>query len=356
MTANGSGAWSYTTAALSNGGHSLSATATDVAGNTGAASATLAVTVDTVAPSAPVILSDATVNTNEVLLVGTAEANSTVRVFEGGTLLGTVTANGSGAWNYTTNQLSGGAHVFTASATDAAGNTSVISQPIDPIIGAIKSSGSTYLTPVGSNFDLFNTSGAGPSLKFLGADVAPGEFGAWAPIGAEPIANGYEVAWKVPAPISIRSGTPTATATTRRNLVGVVSGTSCALESLETSFQQDLNGDGTIGVATTVIETDGSTSLTEVGNHFYLYNSSGVGSLAEILRRGRCGGSNLVPGRRSARSRRQADMRLPGRSRAPISIRSGTPTAAATTLANRSALCRERATHWNRSRPVSSRT
>ena len=30
--------------------------------------------------------------------------------------------------------------------------------------------------------------------------------------------------------------------------VGVVSGTTAALESFETSFQQDLNGDGTIGV------------------------------------------------------------------------------------------------------------
>ena len=47
------GAWSYTTAALANGGHSLTATATDAAGNTGAASASLAVTIDTTAPIAP---------------------------------------------------------------------------------------------------------------------------------------------------------------------------------------------------------------------------------------------------------------------------------------------------------------
>ena len=36
-TADGSGNWSYTTAALANGAHSLTATATDVAGNTSAA-------------------------------------------------------------------------------------------------------------------------------------------------------------------------------------------------------------------------------------------------------------------------------------------------------------------------------
>ena len=65
---------------------------------------------------------------------------------------------------------------------------------------------------------------------------------------------------------------------TSRDPIGVVSGTSTALESLETSFHQDLNGDGVIGVRrATVIEAIGSTSLTEVGNNFYLYNSSGSG-------------------------------------------------------------------------------
>ena len=37
------------------------------------------------------------------------------------------------------------------------------------------------------------------------------------------------------------------------NIIGVVSGTSTALESLETTFHQDLNGDGTIGVPTAFI-------------------------------------------------------------------------------------------------------
>ena len=49
------------------------------------------------------------------------------------------------------------------------------------------------------------------------------------------------------APISIRSGPPTATATIISN-IGHLSGTSAALESLETSFHQDLNGDGVIGI------------------------------------------------------------------------------------------------------------
>ena len=105
------GAWSYTTAALANGAHSLTATATDAAGNTGAASTALSVTVDTVAPVAPTIASfspdsgvvgDGITNDNTLTLTGTAEANSTVKVYDGATLLGTATANGSGAWSYTT--------------------------------------------------------------------------------------------------------------------------------------------------------------------------------------------------------------------------------------------------------------
>jgi serralysin len=51
---------------------------------------------------------------------------------------------------------------------------------------------------------------------------------------------------------------------------GTVSGTSAALESLETSFREDLNGDGTIGPVTTVIESFGSTSLVQVGSNYFL--------------------------------------------------------------------------------------
>ena len=134
--ANGSGAWSYTTAALANGAHSLTATATDAAGNTGVASAALAVTIDTTAPVAPSItafstdsgvVGDGITNDNTLTLTGTAEANSTVKVYDGATLLGSAVANGSGAWSFTTGTLSSAAHSFTATATDAAGNTEVAS-------------------------------------------------------------------------------------------------------------------------------------------------------------------------------------------------------------------------------------
>ena len=113
-TANGAGAWSFTTAALSNGAHSLTATATDAAGNTSVASTALSVTIDTAAPVAPSIASfstdsgvagDGITNDNTLTLTGTAEANATVKVYDGATLLGSATANGAGAWSFTTAAL-----------------------------------------------------------------------------------------------------------------------------------------------------------------------------------------------------------------------------------------------------------
>ena len=46
----------------------------------------------------------------------------------------------------------------------------------------------------------------------------------------------------------------------------IMSGKAYALETLETTFQQDLNGDGTIGVTATVIEAAGATALDYVAD------------------------------------------------------------------------------------------
>ena len=104
-----------------------------------------------------------------------------------------------------------------------------------------------------------------------------GEIGAWAPIGAEQTATGYEVAWKVTGADQYTVWNTDSSGNYISSLVGVVSGSSPALESLETSFHQDLNGDGTIGAPTTVIEALGSTNLVEVGNQYFLQNSGGAG-------------------------------------------------------------------------------
>ena len=294
VVANASGAWTYTTAALPDGPHSLTATATDAAGNTGAASAALSVTIDRTAPNTPAIISDAIVNTNAVMLTGTADANSKVTVFDGGALLGTATADAGGAWHYTTSPLSDGPHAFTATASDAAGNTSPASQIYDPIIGGttIEASGGISLIQVGNHYYLDDNTGAiPPSLKFQGADYVPGLFGAAVvPIGAEATASGYEVAWKVMGTDLYSVWATDKNGNYTSNIIGTASGTSTALESIESSFHQDLNGDGQIGVVPTVVESNGSTDLTQVGNHFYLYDSTGAGPSLKFQ------GADYVPG------------------------------------------------------------
>jgi serralysin len=145
-----------------------------------------------------------------------------------------------------------------------------------PVVRVIESFGSTSLTQVGSNFYLYNSSGTGPSLKYGGVLVV-GQANAWAPISAEQIAGGgYEVAWHLPGSDQYSVWYTDSTGNFVSG-IGIVSGSSYALESLESSFHQDLNGDGVIGVVGTVIEANGSTSLTEVGNNFYLLDSNGAG-------------------------------------------------------------------------------
>jgi hypothetical protein len=132
--ANASGAWSFATATLMDGVHSFISRDMDAAGNISAPSSVLSVTVDSLAPAAPVIVGDVITSTDQVILSGTAEANSTVTVFEGATQLGMAAVNASGAWSFTTTPLAVGSHTFTANATDAAGNISLPSLYLDPTI------------------------------------------------------------------------------------------------------------------------------------------------------------------------------------------------------------------------------
>ena len=134
---NGSGAWSFVTGTLANGAHSFIATDTDAAGNVSTASAALNVTVDTVPPPAPVIAND-TINSNSSVTVGgSAEANSTITLFDGSTELGTATANVGGVWSYTTGALANGTHSITATDTDTAGNVSGASAAVAVTVGNV---------------------------------------------------------------------------------------------------------------------------------------------------------------------------------------------------------------------------
>ncbi len=104
----------------------------------------------------------------------------------------------------------------------------------------IELAGSTSLVQAGNNYFMDNiSSGTGPELKLNGVAVVAGQFGGWIQSVRSRRRLGTRSHGKFPALINIWSGRLTA---------NIVAGTNSALEALETSFHQDLNGDGVIGV------------------------------------------------------------------------------------------------------------
>ncbi|MBG4266175.1 BapA prefix-like domain-containing protein [Pseudomonas aeruginosa] len=116
-TADGSGNWTFTPGTPLANGTVINAVAQDPAGNT---SGPASVTVDAIAPPAPVINPS-----NGVVISGTAEAGATVILTDGnGNPIGQVTADGSGNWSFTPGTPLANGSVINALAQDAAGNTS----------------------------------------------------------------------------------------------------------------------------------------------------------------------------------------------------------------------------------------
>ena len=208
------GAGPITTSALSEGAHTLTLKATDAAGNQGVASTAFHVTIDTLAPVAPAITSvtddvepvtgavadNGSSNDTTLTVGGTAEAGSTVTLYDsdGTTVLGTGVATG-GAFSITTSVLGEGAHALTARASDAAGNQgaasaafqvtidttvplapviSSVSDDVAPVTGAVANNGrsnDTTLTiggtaEAGSTVTVYDTDGT----TVLGTAVATG--------------------------------------------------------------------------------------------------------------------------------------------------------------------------------------
>ena len=97
----------------------------------------------------------------------------------------------------------------------------------------------------------------------------PGQFGAAVvPIGVEATASGYEVAWKVMGTDVYSVWATDKNGNYTSNIIGNASGTSTTLESIESSFHQDLNGDGYLGLVLdghvggqTLTATGGATTL-----------------------------------------------------------------------------------------------
>ena len=167
-----------------------------------------------------------------------------------------------------------------------------------PIVSTtIEQAGATSLTQVGNNFYLYaKGTTAGPLLQLSGAAVTANLYPGWSLIGGEKASVGYEVAWKSASTGQYSLWSTDNNGNFIQNL-GVMTASSSTLQSHETLFQQDLNGDGTVGppVVTTAIETAGATSLTQAGNNFYLYaKGTTSGPLLQIS--GAAVTANLYPG------------------------------------------------------------
>ncbi|MBB4196765.1 hypothetical protein CCR94_20805 [Rhodoblastus sphagnicola] len=139
--AQNDGAWSYTLGnVLTDGDQSFAVTATDAAGNN-SSSNLLSFTVETVAPAAPTITDSAIIasggvnyvnaahDTTSQTLSGKANAGNTVDIYLNGSTTASYTtiADGSGHWSVKIGALANGTYTYSATATDAAGNTATSS-------------------------------------------------------------------------------------------------------------------------------------------------------------------------------------------------------------------------------------
>ena len=255
----------------SSGTTSSGATATGSSGATSIGSSEATPTTPTISSLSPHNgkASGGYTNAHVLSLTGTAAANNKVEVFNGSAQLGTTTANGSGAWSFTTPSLNNGTQSFKAKDVNSAGKVSAASTALNVTVVTDAS-----LTKVANNYDV-TTATSDPVLKFKGANVTAGEFGAWMPIGAVQTATGYDIAWKNTGTGQYTVWTTDNNGNYTGNLIGAVSGNSHAWESIAPIFPQNLNGGGVTGPVTKVIQKDGSTSLTEVANKFYLDDTSG---------------------------------------------------------------------------------
>ncbi len=182
-----------------------------------------------------------------------------------------------------------------ATIKDAVGNVADLSGAARNPSGTLHIDTTAHLTQVGNQYFLQNASGKGPSLKNGGSPVTDSTLGTWNLIAAAQVGSGYQVALKSDSGQYTVWNTDGQGNVVSNGVGGVVSGTNSKLEALETTFGRDLNGDGTIGLSTTVIESSGSTALAQVGDN-YFFNPVAGGTGPEFQYNGSFVTPATVPG------------------------------------------------------------
>ena len=212
--------WSITTSALTDGSYTITAKATDPAGNISVASEAKTLVIDTTPPSAPginTITPNPTTSTPRIS--GTRTIGDTITLYAGSTIIGTSVgySNDSGSWWITPSTLSDGSYTITAKATDPAGNVSVASAaqtlvidttpPSAPVINPIT-------TPTNNERPTITGTGVTGDIITL--------FSGSTGIGSTTVANGV---WSITPPTLYQTNIITAKATDQ---VGNVSAASIA--------------------------------------------------------------------------------------------------------------------------------
>jgi hypothetical protein len=129
---------------LTEGGHDITATATDAANNVSGPSAAHTVVVDTTAPGVPTVTVTSPTTDTTPDFNGTAEVGSAVTILVSGSVLGQATADGSGNYTFTpSTPMSVTTHAVAVRAADAAGNVGNTSSDISLVIQATSSPGTT---------------------------------------------------------------------------------------------------------------------------------------------------------------------------------------------------------------------
>ncbi len=266
------GHWSITTSTLADGAHTLSITQTDPAGVASSA-VTTTFTVNTTTPAVSdfsaladtgltigYLPNSGVTSDNTLTLSGNADPNSTIKVYDGATLLGTASTNAFGHWQLTpSSPLADGAHSLTAVETNAAGNIGAASTPLAFTVDTTAPTAPTFVagSNVAGNGTLTGTAEAGSTVKVYLAGHATPDYtttadntGNWSLTAAAGVSTGGTVS--VTAMDAAGNVSPVHTAaaqfltpfTAPSTMSTLTAGTSYAQAGYSVSKIGDFNGDG----------------------------------------------------------------------------------------------------------------
>ena len=240
VTADGSGNWSFTPGIPLPDGTVVNVVARSPSN---VDSAPAVITVDGVAPAAPVLDPS-----NGTVISGTAEAGATVILTDGGgNPIGQATADGSGNWSFTPGTPLANGSVINAVAQDAAGNTS---GPVSTTVDAVAPA--TPVIDPSNGVELSGTAEPGVRVILtdgngnpIGQTLADGS-GNWSFTPGTPLANGTVVNAVAQDPAGNTSGPASTTVDTVAPATPVINASNGSVIT------------GTAEVGAKVILTDGN--------------------------------------------------------------------------------------------------